>query len=123
MNHAKKALSARNNKKAQKEIRTPPAVNEQTTKDESAEWKILSKFPKKIAKKEEEQLASMSKSMHVKKEKNLSKHSKRSTPGDVLTDSPFPHLHPENSKAVHNLQLQNQARTRVFNKKLSKSKG
>lgn len=121
MNRIKKQLSPRETKKQTKEILTAPVTPEPLDNDPSA-WKILSKFPKKVIKEEEASLSSLSTHMTSQKNKNHSKHSKRATPGDVLTESPYPHHHPQmahNSPANPNNTKISQ---RVFNKKQAKSK-
>lgn len=123
MNRGKKPMTAKNKKSQKKEsTRVSEAVPAEAV-TEKGTWKILSKFPPKPAVKAKEQVDSMKKGVASKKKKQCSKHSKRSTPGQVEEDiTPYAHRHPENKKVTQNLQKQNVQQSRRVTKKLSKKK-
>jgi hypothetical protein len=127
MNRGKKTMTVKNKKKQTKEVlHSSNAVQaEELTKQEKgpSTWKILAKFPPKVATKGKEQLTSFQKGMKVKKKTHASKHSKRSTPGQVEEDTtPYKHIKREDKKDRQNIQKQIVTQTRRVTKKLSKKK-
>lgn len=121
MNRAKKQLTAKEKKRQDKETRSP--LQPSPPEGAATTWKILEKFPKIPAKKGKEQLDSSMKGIKAKKKKLHSKHSKRTTPGEVEADiTPYAHIHPEGKKIITGREKQSAVKAKSLNKKLSKVK-
>ncbi len=124
MNRGKKQMSAKDIKKKDKETKKiAGAIGPQDVKEPTSTWKILSKFPKRIAAKDTAEVKSTAKRVEAKKKKLHSKHSKRTTPGEVERDiTPYAHRHPESKKVVKNIEKQSVAKGLRLTQKLSKTK-
>ena len=127
VNRAKGQLDKSLNKKRDKTIKyaqsayfTPeklPNPGSLTAKD------LLKKQPKKLAKKEQEELNGSMKRMEIKKTKEHSPHSKRTTPGQVdERPSPPASIHPEGRRWQKTLTLQSKIQRKSLDKKLSKKR-
>lgn len=127
MNHGKKPMTPKQAKKKDKETKNvSQAIQaESVNKESTHQWKILEKFPKKIAEKDAAEVNGAAKRVEIKKKKLHSKHSKRTTPGEVEMDIP-PYVHhqrePESKKNLTNIENQTLAKGRRLAAKLSKSK-
>ena len=113
-------------KKKDKESRnvSEAAVPEDVSK-EARPWKILAKFPKKVARKDATEVKSAAKRVESKKKKLHSKHSKRSTPGQVEEDiTPYAHAQrqPESKKTLKTIEKQSVTKGRRLSSKLTKTK-
>lgn len=121
MNRSKLPMPAKMRKKMNKEIRasaeTPaPKLNSNDIKA----GQLLSRYPAKIKKKEASILKSFEKTIDTKKKKQAAKHSKRTTPGTVPSDSPPKIVHVEGKRWIQTIEKQTQAQKKVFNRRMSK---
>ena len=120
-------MTAKQMKKKDKETKNVSKAlrAEDVNKEAKYNWKILEKFPKKVAEKDAREVKSAAKRVEIKKKKLHSKHSKRSTPGEVEKDTPpysHPQRQPEGKKTIKNIESQSVAKGRRLSSKLSKSK-
>ena len=121
MNRGKKQMTSQQARKMRKEVRNNAEAFQPEEDRAPTTWKILSKFRPRPAKKKEEELLSFEKTVSKKKRKLHSKHSKRTTPGQVEKDiTPNPHIHPESQKTLAALSMQSLAKGRRV--KVTKSK-
>jgi len=123
MNRGKKQMTAQQIKQKNKEVRSSVQTSApEEVSNESTTWKILSKFPKKIAEKDLSYVKSAEKGMKAKKAKLHTKH-KRTTPGQVEKDIPsYPHIHSENKKVIKRVEKQSVSQGRRLSRKLSRTK-
>jgi hypothetical protein len=81
-------------------------------------------YPKKRKKIEKPLMDSVVKKMQMKKKKKETKHSKRTTPGEVEhRESPPAHIHPEGERWKKTLDVQNRNKRKILTTKLQKRKG
>ena len=122
MNRAKKQMPARLIKKQKKEVRlSPQATAPEEVKKEISTWKILTKFPKKIAQKDLSYVKSMQKGVGAKKAKRNTRH-RRTTPGQVEQDiTPYTHIHRESKKDIKRVEKQSRSKARRLQGKLLKT--
>ena len=98
-----------------------PAPAAEENPKEITTWKILAKFPKKIAAKDLSYIQSTKKEVHAKKARLHSGH-RRTTPGQVEPDiTPYPHIHPESQKTVKNIEKKSVSEGRRLSRKLSRT--
>ena len=126
MNRGKKQMTAKDKKKKDKEtLNVSKASVPEDVSKETHPWKILAKFPKKVAEKDAAEVKSAAKRVESKKKKLHSKHSKRSTPGQVEEDiTPYSHAprQPDTKKTIKTVEKQSVAKGRRLSSKLSKTK-
>jgi len=107
-------------KKGQKELSNPEKV---ARTDTLTPKEALKKYPAKRQKAEKPLMDSVAKNMQIKKKKATSKHSKRTTPGEVdHRESPPASIHPESTRWKKTLDLQNKGKRKAFTAKLQKKK-
>lgn len=83
--------------------------------------KALEKYPTKRQKVEKPLMDSTVKGMQAKKAKSKSKHSKRTTPGEVDHRESSPaSIHPESTRWKKTVDMQNKGRGRALDAKLRK---
>lgn len=125
MNKNRRPLAQGVRKKVEKEIKgaqaklaqpkLPPHTDTLTVEEE------LQKFPLKKRKLEESLVEAVKKSIAVKKAKKATKHSKRSTPGEVNhRESPPASIHTESTRWQKTLTKQAQSKGKKFTTKLQK---
>ncbi|NGX26355.1 MAG: hypothetical protein K940chlam6_00273 [Chlamydiae bacterium] len=116
-NKKRKALE-KEIKKGQKklsEIEDLPRTDTLTPRD------ALKKYPAKRQKMEKPLMDSVTKKMGIKKKKKETKHSKRTTPGDVAhRESPPAHAHTENERWQKTLEVQSKTKRKILTSKLQK---
>jgi len=84
----------------------------------------LEKYPTKRKKMEKPLMDSVKKQMAIKKKKKSTKHSKRTTPGEVDHRETAPaHVHTENERWKKTVDMQNKVKGKVLTAKLQKRKG
>ena len=120
-------MTPKQKKKKDKETRDVSKAlrPEDVNKEATHRWKILEKFPKKISEKDATEVKSAAKRVEIKKKKLHSKHSKRSTPGEVEKDIPpysHPQRQPEGKKTIKNIKSKTVAKGQRLSSKLSKTK-
>jgi hypothetical protein len=113
MNRTKHPLSARLNKKIEKELRLAQTASKESDAyaDELTAREMLKKFPKKSSKKKLLMPAGLPKKKHAKK------HSKRTTPGNVPSNSTPRNVHMEGSRWMKTTLKQTLADRQVLAKK------
>ncbi len=125
MNRGKKQFTAKEAKKQKKEaLHVLGAHTPEERSEPTHTWKILAKFPKRIATKDKAEVEGTKKRSEIKRKKLHSKHSKRTTPGQVELDiTPYTHHHPEGKKMIKTIEKQSVAKGRRLVKKINKSSG
>jgi len=104
-------------KKGQKEL----SSEEFPRTDELTPEEALSRYPKKRKKVEKPLMDSTVKNMEIKKKKQHTKHSKRTTPGEVEhRETPPAHEHREGQRWEKTLVKQNKAKRKAITSKLQK---
>lgn len=81
---------------------------------------LLERVPSKKAKIQMDHLKSMEKSMHRKKAKALTKHSKRTSPDDGIVNSTPAHPHQEGARWIKTLNKQTKAKNKINDKNSGK---
>lgn len=123
MNKPKNQMTNRARKKMNKEIRssTPQLAN-----DVTKTTTLLSRYPKKIQKKETSALKSLSKNIAAKQKKKSSPHSKRTAPGTPGTHerAAFPkNTHVEGKRWMKSTESKIQASKKIAQRQNLKRKG
>ena len=127
MNKPKNQMTNRAKKKMNKEVRASaiqpnPRLMSNTTKAND----LLSRYPKKVQKKETAALKSFSKSMAVERTKKKSPHSKRTSPGTPGTEEreAAPKIvHIEGRRWIKSTESKIQANKKVMRRQSLKKKG
>ena len=127
MNKPKYQITQRARKKMNKEIRASaiqpnPQPMSNTTKAAS----LLSRYPKKVLKKETASLKSLDKNLSVKRKKLQSPHSKRTSPGSPGTearDAAPKIVHIEGKRWIKSTESKIQANKKVMRRQTLKKKG
>ncbi len=117
MNRAKKFIHKDLAKKMHKEIRLAqsayPVKEELLLSNEAQPAAFLKKYPKKMAKKWNEQIESLSSHLKKTKKKRSFHVSKRTTPGELLSRDAAPaHIHKEGTRWSKTLVAQAQGKRR-----------
>lgn len=124
MNHNRRPMPKQARKAMEKEVKKGQKLMQEEDlprSDQLSAKEILKKYPKKIQKLEKPILDSNIKNMQIKKKKQVGKHSKRSTPGEVEhRESPPAHIHPEGMRWEKTLVSQNKVKGKILNNKLRK---
>jgi hypothetical protein len=124
MNKPKYQMTNRAKKKMNKEVRSSALQpNPITRSDTIKAADLLSRYPKKIQKKEKSSLKAFSKNTAIAKKKKRSPHSKRTTPGTVDEQSPPHIIHVEGKRWVKTVEQQVQANSKVLRRHILKKKG
>lgn len=126
MNKPKYQLTNRAKKKMNKEVRSSaiqvtPQPMSNTTKAKT----LLSRYPKKIEKKEKASLKSLAKNIAIKNKKRSSPHSKRTSPGSPGTDEreAAPKIaHLEGKRWIKSTESKIQANKKVIRRQSLKKK-
>ena len=127
MNKPKYQITQRARKKMNKEVRASaiqpnPKPMSNTTKPAS----LLSRYPKKVKKKEEASLKSLDKNLSVKRKKIQSPHSKRTSPGSPGTQerqAAPKNVHIEGKRWIKSTESKIQANKKVMRRQTLKKKG
>ncbi|MBP7074966.1 MAG: hypothetical protein KBA81_06220 [Rhabdochlamydiaceae bacterium] len=127
MNKPKYQITQRARKKMNKEVRASaiqpnPKPMSNTTKPAS----LLSRYPKKVQKKEKASLKSLDKNLSAKRKKLLSPHSKRTSPGSPGTEErqAAPKIvHIEGKRWIKSTESKIQANKKVMRRQTMKKKG
>jgi hypothetical protein len=119
VNRSKKFIHKGLAKKMHKEIRLAqsayPVKEERAYSNKVKPNVLLKQYPKKKAKKINEQLMGFASSLQQRKKKRSPHHSKRTTPGELSTRNSAPaHVHPEGKRWIKTLVIQEKAKK--FNK-------
>jgi hypothetical protein len=122
MNRTKLPLPKQLQKKIKKEVRAAqrPLPREQSLLSDSplATPLLLKKHPKK-----ESLLDASLKRMEIRKKKRLAKKAKRTTPGEVIEDSPPKSVHVEGRRWIKTLELQNLNNAKTMRRKDANRRG
>ncbi|MBS0651825.1 MAG: hypothetical protein JSR93_11755 [Verrucomicrobia bacterium] len=126
MNRSKRSLNNKLSKKIQKEVRNAQAEYqrpaERAYSDQLTTREMLKKYPKKVAKKDKSLLDAMQKRVKLKKQIAKRISSKRTTPGQVPSNSTPAYVHKEGARWVKTLTTQNKVQRKRLQIKLSKKK-
>lgn len=107
-------------KEGQKALRIP---EELPRTDTLTPKKALAKYPPKLQKAEKPLMKAVVREMEIKKKKKLTKHSKRTTPGEVdFRDAAPASVHPESTRWKKTGDLQSRMRGKALSAKLRKKK-
>ncbi len=127
MNKPKYQVTNRARKKMNKEIRSSTLQPTPEPKSNAIKGKnLLSRYPKKIQKKEERSLKSFKKNLNIKKKKSHTRQSKRTSPGSPGTDQrdAAPHIaHVEGKRWMQTTETKIQANNKVGRRHSLKKKG
>jgi hypothetical protein len=123
MHKPKHQLTNRAQKKMNKEVRSSAIQPDpiKRSNDIKAE-DLLSRYPKKIQKKEESFLKSINKNIAIKKKKETSPHSKRTAPGLVDETSPPHIIHVEGRRWIKTAEQQILAKNKISTRRTLKKK-
>ncbi len=127
MNKNRQVLSSQKRKKMEKAIKKGQEglsiPEDEPRTDTLTPKKALNKYPSKRQKVEKPLMDSTVKNMQAKKAKKQSKHSKRTTPGEVgHRESPPASVHPESTRWKKTVDLQNKGHRKSLTAKLQKRK-
>lgn len=111
-------MPAKLRKKMNKEIRSGvPTPESRISSDNIKAEQLLSRYPAKIRKKDLSILKSFEKIVDIKKKKKTAKHSKRTTPGTIPSDSTPKNIHIEGKRWIKTLQKQTLAKNKIINRR------
>ncbi len=121
MNRREEPLPIRTRKKMTKEIRkaekdlAAPSIR-------NLRGQNLAQRKRKVVKREQGMLAALKKNLKIQDKKKSTKHSKRSAPGPIASDSSPRHPHIEGERWIKTVQRQNLSRAKKLSAKLRRTR-